>query len=116
MQGGAGPPFQNPPLFVILGAPSAPPFGPACSAWRSREDGFRRPGGALASGDTLLAPPPSRGRLGGGTESLGERRQRRFDPAALRLQPGGQPELLAQVLGRLVQREARGVGRDLEED
>src|SRR5207248_1074442 len=66
-KGGAGPPFQNPPSG-ILGAPSAPPFGTRGGAWRSREAGLRRPGGALASGDTLAAPPPSRGRLGGGPE------------------------------------------------
>src|SRR5437899_8023209 len=61
MQVGAGPPFQNPPLSGILGAPSAPPFGPRGGTWRSREDGLRRPGGALASSDALAAPPPSRG-------------------------------------------------------
>src|SRR5207248_9987410 len=34
----------------MSGAPSAPPFGPGCRAGRSREDGLRRPGEALASG------------------------------------------------------------------
>src|SRR5437899_2814508 len=60
MQVGAGPPFQNPPPFGILGAPSAPPFGPRGGTWRSREEGLRRPGGALASGNASSAPPPSR--------------------------------------------------------
>src|SRR5256885_1059973 len=56
VQGGAGPPLPEPPLLSgILGAPLAPPFGPGCQAWRSREEGLRRPGGALASGDALAA-------------------------------------------------------------
>src|SRR5256885_13452817 len=63
MQGGAGPPFQNPP-FGILGAPSAPPFGPRGRTWRTREEGLRRPGGALAS--SPIGPFPLVGRLGGG--------------------------------------------------
>src|SRR5213082_42448 len=50
MQVGAGPPFRNPLSSGTSGAPSAPPFGPGCRAGRSREDGLRRPGEALASG------------------------------------------------------------------
>src|SRR5437660_7315349 len=98
MQGGAGPPFRNPPSLRDLGSAfgaslRACMLGLAISGRRTQT-----PGRSPCFRQHLVGPSPLAGEVGWGTESLGERRQRRLDPAALRLQPGGQPELLAQVL------------------
>src|SRR5262245_30827806 len=62
MQGGAGPPFRNPPLSGTSGAPAAPPFGSGGGVWRTREDGLNRSCGAHSYPPLLgLSPPCGKG-------------------------------------------------------
>jgi energy-coupling factor transport system substrate-specific component len=57
-QGGAGPPFRNPPSSGTWGAPAAHPSGPGGDVGERREDGLNRSGEAHSYPRRLSSPGP----------------------------------------------------------